>query len=73
MYTFKCCLKQPPTLRVAELEALLASQDKVLDVVVAEAEEIAEKFGRPRRTALVSEDPGEWGFVGRGWVGMQSV
>uniref|UniRef100_A0A1D2AGK7 DNA topoisomerase (ATP-hydrolyzing) n=1 Tax=Auxenochlorella protothecoides TaxID=3075 RepID=A0A1D2AGK7_AUXPR len=47
--------------RVAELEALLASQDKVLDVVVAEAEEIAEKFGRPRRTALVSEDPGSSG------------
>ncbi len=41
--------------RIAELTALLASDDKVRDLIVEELEEIREKYGDPRRTQLGEE------------------
>jgi DNA gyrase subunit A len=38
--------------RIAELEELLASDARVLDVIVAELEEIREKYGDERRTEI---------------------
>ncbi|NIV47928.1 MAG: DNA gyrase subunit A, partial [Gammaproteobacteria bacterium] len=38
--------------RISELEELLASDERVLDVIVEELEEIREKFGDERRTEL---------------------
>jgi DNA gyrase subunit A len=39
--------------RIADLKDLLASDARILDVVVDEIEEVGEKFGDERRTALV--------------------
>jgi len=44
--------------RIAELEGILASEHKVLDIIVAELTEVKEHFGDARRTAIV-EDQGE--------------
>jgi DNA gyrase subunit A len=38
--------------KIAELRALLASEEKILDVVVEELEEIREKYGDDRRTEI---------------------
>jgi DNA gyrase subunit A len=38
--------------KIAELKALLASDEKILDVVVEEIEELETKYGDPRRTEL---------------------
>jgi DNA gyrase subunit A len=38
---------------IADLKALLASDERVLEVVIEEVEEVAEKFGDERRTELV--------------------
>jgi DNA gyrase subunit A len=38
--------------KIADLRALLASDSRILDVVVEEAEEVAEKFGDDRRSEL---------------------
>ena len=39
--------------KIADLEALLASDAKVLDVVIEEIEEVTEKYGDERRTEIV--------------------
>jgi DNA gyrase subunit A len=44
--------------RIAELEGILASEQKVLDIIVAELTEVKEQFGDARRTVIV-EDEGE--------------
>jgi DNA gyrase subunit A len=38
--------------RIEQLKALLASEDKVTDVIVEEVEELRSKYGDPRRTEL---------------------
>ncbi|MEE2678596.1 MAG: DNA gyrase subunit A [Myxococcota bacterium] len=38
--------------KIADLEALLASDERILDVIVEELEEIREKFGDERRTEI---------------------
>jgi DNA gyrase subunit A len=44
--------------RIAELEGILASEHKVLDIIVQELTEVKEQFGDARRTMIV-EDVGE--------------
>ncbi|MEW6532009.1 MAG: DNA gyrase subunit A [Thermodesulfobacteriota bacterium] len=44
--------------RIAELESILASEQKVLDIIVAELTEVKDQFGDARRTVIV-EDEGE--------------
>jgi DNA gyrase subunit A len=39
--------------KIADLEQLLGSDERILDVVIAEVQEIAERFGDERRTELV--------------------
>ena len=39
--------------RIADLEGLLAAPERVLQVVEAEAVEVAQRFGRPRRSAIL--------------------
>jgi len=42
--------------RIEELEAILRSERKVLDIIKAEALEIKEKFGDERRTQIIKDD-----------------
>lgn len=42
--------------KIAEYLAILASREKLLDVLRAELEEVKEKFGTPRRTQLVDSE-----------------
>ncbi len=44
--------------RIGELEGILKSEQKVLDIIVAELIEVKEQFGDPRRTEIL-EDQGE--------------
>lgn len=46
--TMSCC-------RITELQGLLQHRDQVLAVVEAEAQEVADKFGRDRSTVMSSE------------------
>ena len=41
---------------IAELEGLLASREKQLEVLVTELDELVERFGDGRRTAILGED-----------------
>ncbi|WP_243063105.1 DNA topoisomerase (ATP-hydrolyzing) subunit A [Humibacter sp. RRB41] len=42
---------------IAELEQILASEDRIRDVVSRELDDVAERFGTPRRTLLTSAKP----------------
>ncbi|MGC8602240.1 MAG: DNA gyrase subunit A [Desulfomonilaceae bacterium] len=42
-------------IKISELEALLASEEKVLDVVISELDEIREQFGDDRRTEILGD------------------
>jgi DNA gyrase subunit A len=42
--------------RIGELEAILASPEKQLDIVRAELRELAEKYGDPRRTTIFANE-----------------
>lgn len=44
--------------KIEELEALVASEQKILEVIIAEMEEIKEKYNDPRRT-VIEESSGE--------------
>lgn len=44
--------------RISDLEDLLHRKQRILDLVVSEAEELAAKFGTPRRTAIITD--GGW-------------
>jgi len=44
--------------RITELDEILASEEKVLEIIVSELSQIKEQFGDPRRTEIV-EDAGE--------------
>jgi DNA gyrase subunit A len=41
--------------RIAELEGILASEDKILDIIVTELLEVKEQFGDERRTEIVDD------------------
>ena len=41
--------------RIADLQDLLQKQSRVLEVVEAEAQELADRFGRPRRSLICAE------------------
>ncbi len=45
--------------RIAELEAILASESRVLAIIKAELEEIGEKFGDDRRTEILAAEARE--------------
>jgi DNA gyrase subunit A len=42
--------------KIVELEALLASDEKILDVIVAELEQVKDQFADPRRTIILDEE-----------------
>jgi DNA gyrase subunit A len=42
--------------RIVELEAILASEAKVLDIIVAELNDVKERFGDDRRTVIVEAE-----------------
>ncbi|HWD62176.1 MAG TPA: DNA topoisomerase IV subunit A [Humibacter sp.] len=42
---------------IAELEQILASEDRIREVVSQELDDVAERFGTPRRTLLTSAKP----------------
>ena len=48
--------------RIQDFEDLLQKQDRVLGVVEAEAREVAQRFGRDRRTMLTA-DTGVWAMA----------
>jgi DNA gyrase/topoisomerase IV subunit A len=48
-------LLQPLRRRIQDFEDLLKKQDRVLGVVEAEAREVAQRFGRDRRTLLTAD------------------
>lgn len=52
-----------PGCRIADLQDLLQKRDRILGVVETEAEELAAKFGNPRRTAILTD--GGWPRGGR--------
>ncbi len=41
---------------IGELESILASEQKIKQVIIAQLREIKEKYGKPRRTQLISPD-----------------
>ena len=45
--------------RISELEAILASESKVMSIIKAELQEISEKFGDDRRTEIVAAEARE--------------
>lgn len=45
--------------RIAELEAILADEQKILDIIKSELLEMKEKFGDPRRTKIVNHELGK--------------
>ena len=49
---------QPLCHRIQDFEDLLRKQDRVLGVVEAEAQEVAQRFGRDRRTMLTADTGG---------------
>ncbi|WP_313541211.1 DNA gyrase/topoisomerase IV subunit A [Leifsonia aquatica] len=51
---------------IAELEALLASRQRINELVSDELEQVAAKFGTPRRTLLTEAKPSIAGASGRG-------
>lgn len=53
-----------PFCRIADLQDLLQRQDRILQVVTSEAEELAAKFGTPRRTHIITD--GAFA-LGAGW------
>jgi DNA gyrase subunit A len=42
--------------KIAELEAILGSEQKLLDIIVGELTEVREQYGDPRRTEIVDDD-----------------
>jgi DNA gyrase subunit A len=42
--------------RIAELEAILASEEKISDIIVAELTQVKEQFGDERRTEILDEE-----------------
>lgn len=42
--------------RIEELEGILASEAKILDIIVAELNDVRERFGDDRRTVIVEEE-----------------
>ncbi len=51
---------------IAELESILASRQRINDLVSDELEQVAAKFGTPRRTLLTEAKPSIAGVSGRG-------
>lgn len=45
--------------RIAELEAILADEQKILDIIKDELIEMKEKFGDPRRTKIINHELGK--------------
>ena len=41
--------------KIAELEAILASEQRILDIIIAELEEVKQQFGDERRTEILDE------------------
>lgn len=57
--SLQCCTASTALhCRIADLTDLLGNRKRILGVVEAEADELAAKFGTPRRTALISD--GGW-------------
>jgi DNA gyrase subunit A len=42
--------------KIDELEAILASEQRILDIIIAELQEVKEQFGDPRRTEILDAE-----------------
>jgi DNA gyrase subunit A len=42
--------------KIAELEAILASEQKILDIIISELQEVKQQYGDPRRTEIIDAE-----------------